>query len=84
MPIPEPHYDHYPYEQHGVGIDTAKILRSQDRRLVDLQHENRLLKDELYRLNTWRKKVIPILEANDININAIEDVMDATRKVFQE
>jgi hypothetical protein len=80
--IRKPPDDNYPYE-NLTDKQTADIARLQDNHIRDLLYENHLLRDELYRLNTWRNKVIPILEANNIDINATTEVMNSTHKVFK-
>ena len=80
-----PYYDHYPYEkQCFTDAQMSEMARRQDHRITELQHEIHLLKDELYTVNTWRNKVIPILEANGIDVDAITNVMGATQEVFGE
>lgn len=87
MPVPMKnavrYYDHYPYEKL-TDKATADIARKQDRHITDLKHENQCLKDELYAVKEWRKRVIPILEANNINIDEITSIITATRGVFGE
>lgn len=83
MALPEPYHDHYPYERYGVIFDTAETLRSQDKRITDLQHENKLLKDELYAVNTWRKKAQLILKANNIDVDTMWKTMEATQWIFK-
>lgn len=73
----------YPYERL-TEEHTADIARRQDRRINHLVHENQLLKNELYELNTWRKKVTLILEANNIDIDTMWNTMLATADIFKE
>lgn len=77
------YYDHYPYEQR-TPEDVANIARMQDRTITDLRAENLNLQNELYKIQQWRAKVIPILLANDIDVNEITYVMEATKEVFGE
>ena len=82
--LPErPYYDQYPYERL-TNRETARIARMQDKQMRDLRDENALLKAELYHVNQWRKKVIPILDANGIDVDAQANVMAATKEVFGE
>lgn len=83
--IPGPYHDHYPYESQGFDEKWyADNARAQDNRITDLQYQNRLLSEELYRLHTWRNQLLPILEANGIDLDETISIMAATKEVFSE
>lgn len=76
-----PYYDHYPYEKL-TDKTTADIARKQDHRITDLRWENLNLQNELHKLRQWRDKVLPILDANGLDVDEITNAMNATKGIF--
>jgi hypothetical protein len=80
MALPNARHDPgYPYE-HLTSKEIADIQRMRDKQMAKLRHDNRLLREEIYALNTWRKRLMPLLEEMGVD----PDVLIATDKALKD